>query len=197
MEKPKIEYIIPIGKDCKIGKFLKTHNLKKTSYPFDWLYTETDQNVIIDMLEDNFEKFLDKQYHYKIDEKISGHKLYDKNESMIRHHNILEEKSFDYYKRCVDRFLEVQKLENNKLFILDIETLDNVKKIIKYIEARSKNYYIFIIKRKNVNYTDVLSKNIDFGCIELVLNKYEFNLIENTNLIINERVKGSDRFDRI
>lgn len=197
MNDTMIEFIIPIGKDCKIGKFLKTHDLKKTSYPFDWLYTETDQNVIIDMLEDDFENFLKKEYHYKISDKVSGHKLYEKNESMIRHHNILDEKSYLYYKRCVERFLEVVNLENNKLYILDIDDVNHIKKIIEYLKKRSKNYYIFIIKRKNANYDDLLDDNIKIGYIELLLNLYNFNLVENTNLIMNERIKGSDRFDRL
>jgi hypothetical protein len=196
METPIIEYIIPIGKDCKIGKFLKTHNLKKTSYPFDWLYTETDQQVIIDMLDDNFEKFMDKQYHYKISDKISGHKLYDKNNAMIRHHNILEENSYNYYRRCVERFLEVQKFENNKLFIIDVETLDHTKKILEYLQIRNKNYNIFIIQRKHIKYAEIKNNNIKIGRINKILNLYNFKLIENTNFIINEKINGTDRFDR-
>ena len=191
-----INFIIPIGKDCKIGKFLKANDLKKTSYPFDWLFTEADQTIIPIILHDNFKDFLNTDFHYTISEKTSGHKLYDTNFAMFRHHNILDENSLNYYKRCVNRFLEIHKIDSPKLYIIDIDELENIVKVIEYINKVSNNFHIFVIS-KNKKYEKELSKeNVHVGHFGFLRDLYHFDLIEDTNLIINERSKGHDRFDR-
>ena len=43
---------------CQSSKLLETNNLKKCSYPFDWIFSTFE--MIIDCIEDDFNKFLDK-----------------------------------------------------------------------------------------------------------------------------------------
>ena len=63
--------IIPLGYNCETAKFLRKNNLRKISYPFDWLITMS-LNTINKILEDkNFDKnFLNNIKNYGKDNKL-------------------------------------------------------------------------------------------------------------------------------
>ena len=57
----EFKYVCSLGTLCHSSYFLKQSNLKMASYPFDWIFSNID--MIIDCIENNFDKFLDKKYY--------------------------------------------------------------------------------------------------------------------------------------
>ena len=74
-----------LGGICHSAQLLKRNGLKKCSYPFDWIFSSI--SMIIDCLEDDFKKFLDKSMYTSKSESTCGHNVYGK--SMFPHHNPL------------------------------------------------------------------------------------------------------------
>lgn len=93
-------------------------HVKKVSYPFDWIWT--DDTIIVDMIEDDFAKLLDKSYYvepvHKFSERMCGHTYY--HEDLFFHKDPRNEEDHQYYHRCVDRFKEMVKSPEEKLFIM-------------------------------------------------------------------------------
>ena len=56
-----IHYICSFGPICHTATFMWRNQLKLVSYPFDWIFT--NPYVILDMLNDNFQKFLNNDYY--------------------------------------------------------------------------------------------------------------------------------------
>jgi hypothetical protein len=148
----KNNYIIPFGSNCYIASYLKRNNLKLVSYPFDWIFCyPTD---IYDIINTDFEYFLNKDYYVNKDEtiKYNSHTKYCPNLKMFNHHNPYKDNDNEYFKRCVSRFNDVIKKKENKLFIMffNENNLNNeIKNIIKLKE---------LFDRKKIN-------NYDFLCI--------------------------------
>jgi len=51
--------IVPIGVDCGMANFCKKHNLRYTSFPFDWNVT---YNGVSECINDNFNNFIPNEY---------------------------------------------------------------------------------------------------------------------------------------
>jgi hypothetical protein len=187
----KINYIIPIGTNCYIASYLKRNNLKLVSYPFDWIFSYP--NDIYDIINTNFEYFLNKDYYVHKDESINynSHTMYCSNIRMFNHHNPYKDCDNEYFKRCVSRFNDVIKKEEPKLFIMFFgeNNLNNEKKnIIKLKELLDKiiiNYEILCIfqevrgyqskkefKFKNINFIQVSTFDKNNG-VEFICNKDE------------------------
>ena len=116
------KYYISFGSRCHTSAFLKRNNLKKESYPFDWIYSNL--NLILDCLKTNFKYFLDKQYYSIHDEnsKLQTHLLYYPNgTTMFNHHNPLLEKDYNYFKRCICRLYNILKSDEKKLFMIIVD----------------------------------------------------------------------------
>lgn len=150
----KFSYICSLGTLCHCSFTLKKNNLKKESYPFDWIFTNFE--IIIDCLEDNFNKFLDKKLYIEKDIKKCSHIIYDvsKTNYMFNHHNPLNnDKDYEYYVRCVNRFNDMIKSDKSKLFItmfVDIVDLNfnNINLITNFNEKLNNytsNYKLLII----------------------------------------------------
>ena len=149
--KIKINYIIPFGSQCFSAYYLKNNNLKITSYPFDWIFS--NPLVIIDILNDNFSKFLNKDFYVikDVNSKINRHSIYLPDLILFNHRNPYNDKDYIYYLRCIDRFYNVLQKNDNKLFLLTF--LDNVIKneienifLLKdKISTLTKNFYIISI----------------------------------------------------
>jgi len=132
--------------------FMKQTKLKMASYPFDWIFSNI--NMIIDCIENNFDKFLDKKYYKKIkNSPACSHLIYGK--SMFQHYNPLIIQNYEYYIRCVNRFRELLLNPHNKLFIMikvnninndnfDDEIL-NIYKLDEIFNKNTKNYKIIYI----------------------------------------------------
>ena len=167
----EIKYTCSLGPLCHSSKLLKNNNLKKCSYPFDWIFS--DCNNIIHCLENDFNFFLDKSYYTSISNNQCGHSYYQPN--MWWHHNPLNnENDYNYYIRCVNRFRQLLKYEEHKLFVIIYSNMDNVEDIHKNdiinfnrkFYRFTKNYTLLVIyniQNKNENHhTFTHHNNIDF-----------------------------------
>ena len=107
----------PIGLGY-IASYLKRNKLKLVSYPFDWIFSYPID--IYDMINTNFEYFLNKDYYINQDDTINynSHIKYCINLRMFNHHNPYKDSDNEYFKRCVSRFNDVIKKEENKLFVM-------------------------------------------------------------------------------
>jgi len=159
----EINYVCSLGSLCHTATFLQRNNLKLVSYPFDWIFSNYDN--VIHCIENNFDIFLDKSYYLHISDSECGHSFYDKNlcNPMWRHHNPLNnEDHYQYIKRCVDRFKNLLKINEHKLFIITFVNFSDINEqiMIKLIEFNNKlskytnNYtllIIFQIPNSNIN----------------------------------------------
>ena len=192
-----------LGTLCHSSQILKDMSLKDCSYPFDWIFSGLDK--VMHCIEDKFTSFLDKSQYIHISNKQCGHTYY--NNRMFWHHNPLKnEKDYQYFSRCVERFKNLLSCENPKRFLI---TLVNKKeediqvekeKIIKFEKDFSKyckNYKIlaifhiankktqthFIEKQDNIDFVKLytLSESDGIRFRDSSDNKYVYNLVnENT-----------------
>lgn len=198
-----INYIIPFGSNCFIASNLKRNNIKLTSYPFDWIFSYP--NDIIDMIETNFEKILNKNFYLYKDLNINYnfHKEYCPELRMFNHYNPYKESDYEYIKRCINRFNNVLKKKENKLFIMmftNNNVNNEIKNIIKLkhiIDKKTSEYDIICFfqekrgyqDKKIINYLNIkliqLSTIDDNNGVNFILDKDE----EYFNTIINEFYK--------
>jgi hypothetical protein len=167
-----INYTCSFGDRCHSSQLLKRNNLKRYSYPFDWIYSSSDN--IIHCIQDNFNTFLDKSYYIDIEIKWNdnqcGHKYY--NHNMFNHHDPRNEEDYNYFVRCVNRFKDLLQKQEHKLFIIignrdntDI-TNSNLINFNKKLSKYTSNYTLLVIyyipnKPKN-NHIFTCSENIHF-----------------------------------
>jgi uncharacterized membrane protein len=153
-----IEYVIPFGGQCFSANFLKENNLKLVSYPFDWIFS--NPYIILDMLNDNFQKFLNKDYYVSKnphDEK-NKHSLYLPDLYMFNHRNPIKHEDYLYFQRCVQRFYNVISKPGKKLFIMTILCNEIKNEIIHIQNLKLKmdtiitNYEMICIFQKKTGY---------------------------------------------
>jgi hypothetical protein len=157
----KIKYICSLGFNCHTAHFMKAHNIKAASYPFDWIISNL--TVVKKSIEDDFAEFLNKQSYVKLNLPTGcGHINYCDN--MFFHHNPLEnEKDYLYFNRCVERFRNLLKNPELKLFIISMsndglgvghslsdEIRTNFIDFDNFLENYTENYKILVI----INYPD-------------------------------------------
>ena len=139
-----------LGTLCHGSQILKNNQLKKCSYPFDWIFSNCDN--IIHCIEDDFKIFLDKSYYVTISDKQCGHSYYNKH--MWWHHNpLVNEDDYNYYGRCVNRFKELLQSHQRKLFIMIfvnmVQMEESIKEnILNFNEKFSKytqNYKLLVV----------------------------------------------------
>jgi hypothetical protein len=149
-KKEIINYIIPMGSQCFSAFFFKMTGLKLTSYPFDWIFS--NPHIIKDMLEDNFEKFLDRNnYVYDSTFEKNKHKIYLPDMYLFNHRNPAKEVDYKYYVNCVNRLNNVFAKNGRKLFLITM--LNN--------EIKNEIKNIFSLKEK----LDILTDNFLLLCI--------------------------------
>ena len=174
--KIQINKIISIGTLCFSSQLIKNNFYKTESYPFDWIVSNID--MCIDCIKNNFEIFLDKKYHY--DEKYDnnrkvGHNIYDKyvNTNIFRHYNII--KSYNYFLRSVNRFLNLYSSNNNILFI----------HFTQFNKKNPTNEYLNKIKDlKNI----LIIKFINSNLYILYIHSFEKSSKQKYELIVNENI---------
>lgn len=145
----------------------KTKWIKKCSYPFDWIFSSTDN--VIHCLEDDFKIFLDKSFYIPITDNICGHSYY--HPKMFNHHNPLyNENDYQYFVRCVGRFKQLFVNPEHKLFTMifvnklnvtenDFRNIIDFNNIFKKYACNYTLLVIFHIKNKQNNYHE-------FTCID-------------------------------
>lgn len=168
----KFNYIIPLGSNCYVASYLKRNNMKLVSYPFDWIFSYPID--IYDIINTNFEYFLNKDYYFYKDETINynTHTKYCPNLRMFNHHNPYKDADYEYFKRCITRFNDVIKKEESKLFIMffcDNNLNNELRNIIKlkelFDEKQIINYELLCIFQEVRGYQskkDFKCKNITF-----------------------------------
>lgn len=125
----EINYTCSLGRLCHSSEILKRNNLKRCSYPFDWIFSNCDN--IIHCIEDDFKIFLDKSYYNGIDGNHCEHTYYKYGSNyMFNHYNPLNNiEHYNYYVRCVNRFKNLLQKQENKLFIMLFDNIDNIENI--------------------------------------------------------------------
>lgn len=185
----KIQYISSLGSFCQTAFFLKRNNLKNESYPFDWLCS--DLNIVISCIEDGFVKFLDKAEYIDIGENRAAHKSY--HPTMFWHYSPLNDIHYDYYVRCVDRFKQLLKQKESKLFIVMFKNdlngtnclTDEFKNDVIAFNNRFKlytdNYTLLCIYHHTSNDKDIIKNQ-----------QYDFSTYENIDFLDIQTISESD-----
>lgn len=201
----EIKYTCSLGMLCHSSQILKNNNLKKCSYPFDWIFSSC--NNIIHCIEDDFNIFLDKSYYISKSEKVCGHTYY--NERMFNHHNpLINENDYNYYIRCVNRFKQLLQFDEHKLFIMTFVNMNNSEESLKNniidfnnkFSKYTKNYTLLVIfhianKKKN-HHVLTHYNNIDFLELHTLSSSNGVNFINNNdNEYLNNIIKSQYRFN--
>lgn len=158
---------ISLGNYCLTSMLLKENNLKYKSFPFDWMVYCIDN--IIEIFEDNFIKFLNKDNYTVIDNRTKNNYYINKTRKIFnnldidhQHHNLLDNNDYNYLKRCIERINNIHNIYESITFImiqplyLNNLLVDN-NKIIKLYNVLSNKYgnkiklCIFNIINKNNN----------------------------------------------
>lgn len=104
---------IGLGQNCNASWYLKATGLKEASYPFDWIFSTPD--IVIDMLEDNFEQFLNREQYisHGLD---AGHERY--HETFFGHRNPANSLTdHEFLKRCVVRWNTLMRSKRPIVFL--------------------------------------------------------------------------------
>jgi len=113
-----IKYTCSLGSLCTASDLLKRNNRKYCSYPFDWIFSDCE--MIMDCLNNDFEVFLNKSFYMEIKDASNdnqcGHSIYNPN--LFQHRDPRNEKDYKYYVRCVNRFQELLRQPEHKLFVM-------------------------------------------------------------------------------
>ena len=143
-------HVCSLGTLCHSTKIIMNNKLKLESYPFDWIYSNPKN--VLHMIEDDFKTFLDKSFYISKNLR-AGHKKYDDN--LFNHHNPKDnEKQYNYFVRCVNRFRFLLKKPEKKLFVsaflnCSIENFFECKQqvldIKNALDIRSTNFKILMI----------------------------------------------------
>jgi hypothetical protein len=159
MSMPIVNYVCSLGPRCHTSGLLKRNQLKKASYPFDWIFSDTE--MILHCLNDNFSTFLDKKYFTIHDEnsKCQQHSFYSRNneDTLFNHHNPLKKQDYNYFIRCIQRFKDLLIKPELKMFVLfylnckyiDVNFKNNILDFNTKLSSYTKNYGILCI----VHYT--------------------------------------------
>ena len=151
----EITFACSLGPQCHSSNILKRLNIKKESYPFDWIFSNLKN--VEHAIKDDFKIFLDTQYYSNLDpvSKTQTHSYYFENGiSMFNHHNPLNNIHYDYFVRCVNRFNTLITQKEAKLFVLtyinlEIKSFTSVQKKIqefnKFFCKIVSNYKLLII----------------------------------------------------
>jgi hypothetical protein len=169
----EIKYIVSLGTLCHTAREMQRILVKKVSYPFDWMFT--DEKILIDVLEDDFNKFMDKSYYqdvaHKFIERSCGHSFY--HEDFFFHKNPRNDDDYQYYQRCIGRFKDMLKDDGDKLFILmySPQSTKHPSDVYKMFEDNmSKKDIIINLKERGHSLNNILMKHTHNYKLLVVMN---------------------------
>jgi len=185
----KINYIISLGCSCNVSYYIKKLSLKRFSLPFDWIFSNC--KMIIAILHNNFEDFIDTKYIIGPTKHIKYH------EKMFFHKNMTEEKNIEYYKRCIIRFQKVINSKKKKLFIhTSYKTLEKVPRYANFFVSPYDEHKL----ETNEDYIELYNclKSITQNFILVIIIQIPFckepkilkEIIESDLIIYNLHLKG-------
>ena len=192
--KVNIQYVIPFGNQCISAFFLKENNLKLLSYPFDWIFC--NPCVINDMIDDNFKKFLDKDNYVMKDPNAekNKHSIYLPDLYLFNHRNPIKEEDYLYFIRCIERFYNVLKKKEKKLFLITIlenEIMNEIEHLCvlnNNLSNITKNYELLCIFQQKSD-TGVQSKEIYINDNLKIIQLYTIENSDGVIFLNNEDAK--------
>jgi len=171
---------IGLGQNCNASWYLKATENKRASYPFDWIFTTPE--LILDMLDDDFEKFLDKGQLISrgMD---AGHEYY--HSWLFGHRNPASSSSdHTFFQRCVNRWNELMQAQKPVVFLSVI--LNESEKRKRWKEGFNKNFKM-PTNQKLTDFDGVIDKilSINPNCKFLFVEQYteepfELSVIQKT-----------------
>ena len=170
------------GTTCHTARMMQRMNIKKVSYPFDWIFS--DESMIQEIIQDDFQKFINPKYFIepknKYSEKQCGHKIY--HEDLFFHKNPRKKEDYDYYLRCIDRFKNLLKSPEQKHFFLFYSPQNTNHP--KYLNGNQNEE---IIKNKVIKFNEFLkTKTYNYKMICLII--HGENKQQEFKLELNEEV---------
>lgn len=157
-----------LGENCTSTHILKMLKLKSESFPFDWLFSDT--NIVETSLKDNFKLFLDKNEYESIKkkeeydwmlphERVARHKTFNKDtpikKPMFRHRDPATfEEDYAYFERCIERFRTLISSNAKKVFVKtyinrtpedEKEALDDAIGLVKTLDKYTNNFKLVAI----------------------------------------------------
>ncbi|HCA3523971.1 TPA: DUF4214 domain-containing protein [Klebsiella aerogenes] len=155
----EVKNIIPLGSHCLAASILKKYNLKKHSYPFDWIFSSP--GVVYECLCDDFKTFMDKQHHISITgnrinnspEQGATHKYFESKygtKEFFTHRDITLKENYEYYERTINRFLNALSSDDGKVFIIisrgQHDLTSNFDKISTKLNEKTKNFHLIAVQ---------------------------------------------------
>lgn len=185
-----IKYVCSLGPRCHSASILKRLELKKASFPFDWIFSNLD--MVIHCIENDFKIFLNPKY-FSIRDPTSTkqqHSYYKENDddAIFNHHNPLYKKDYNYFVRCTERFKTLLNQKGLKLFVITYlnfwkidepfknNIIEKIKKlnnyttnygilcIIQYIAEKEEEQHTFSFSiHNNIHFLEVYTKSASNG----------------------------------
>lgn len=133
----KKEGAIPIGmgQNCCTSWYMKQSENKFASYPFDWIVTSPE--IIIDILDDDFERLLDRELIISKTYR-AGHRYY--HDIIFGHRNpALSADDHAYFQRCVSRWKELMEQQPPVVYVtIVLNEVDKRKDVLNGFNGRMK-----------------------------------------------------------
>jgi len=181
---PEINYICSLGTLCHSAQITKNNKLRLCSYPFDWIFS--NPNNVIDCIEDDFKIFLDKSYYIDNNPYNCGHRKYGAH--MFNHHNPLtNQEHYNYYLRGVNRFRNLLKKPEHKLFMTIYHNMQHIDENLKQ--------NILEFNNKLENYTSNYTLLIIFNLVNKPNNYHNFTKIDNIDFLELHTISASGGVD--
>ena len=156
-----------LGFHCQASKILIRNNIKKESYPFDWMFSNI--TIVKDCIENNFNKLLEQKYYIDYDKKYynnnCGHSIYKSN--LFPHRDMRLKHNYEYLIRCINRFHSLCKSNKEKIFLITIihtnlitKILDNLNNLRNILNKKTNNFKIVCLvflynKNDNDHYIEI------------------------------------------
>lgn len=151
-----------LGFHCQSSKILIRNDLKKESYPFDWMFS--NMFIVKDCIENNFIKLLNKKYYIDYSNKPynnnCGHSIYKNN--LFPHRDMRINSNYNYLTRCIERFRELCISKKEKIFLITVistnllnKIYDNLNNLNIKLGKKTTNFKIVcLVFLYNKNYND-------------------------------------------
>ena len=128
-QREPFRHVISIGTNCYTAWLIKTLDLRRAAYPFDWIFSHPA--MVADMLRDRFVRFLDPGEHRRTPHDPAdpmpprcdhlGYREAFGVAHVFNHHDVTLAPGLDQFKRAVERFLAVTG-GTGKVLLLMINT---------------------------------------------------------------------------
>ena len=161
-----VQHVVSLGTFCHTANHFQKHGIRTCSHPFDWILSRPA--VVTACLRDDFQTFLDPAHHERRGDDLSNHRIYGKmvlgnnfqgnlpQDIMFTHRDITNPTHHAYYERCVQRFRDLMKSSESKLFVLTTQDVDYDREEIRELEAELKkhttNFHLLCISFFNDHY---------------------------------------------